>query len=292
MEKDALLEIVLHDLKEVETLVQSFKGKTEISPAFLRLTRKRIQSIMEEIDMLEELAEPPSGEDHTRHTPSSSPREEIPVREADRPAKDEPSKTTPPPTPDTEKKTTEQEEEQTPETKVKEEPEAAPRETISAPEKKTETDGTREKEPPATQTDSENTRNQEQAPPQPSPETSKDPEQEETKKEHKVLGEKLTREKSSYNEEIARKATNGAARRFRTSPPIADLRKAMGINDRFYYQRELFGGSAGLMNQTLDQLNEMQSMDDARNFLLTNFNWDPENEAVISFLEIVERRYL
>jgi hypothetical protein len=35
----------------------------------------------------------------------------------------------------------------------------------------------------------------------------------------------------------------------------------------------------------------MGDINEAHNFLLANFNWDPENEAVLSFMELVERRY-
>jgi len=287
MEKDALLEIVLHDIKEVETLMQSFKGKAELSQAFFKLTRRKMQSILEEIDMLEELADMPSNASSTTEAKERIAEIMESTKESTSPdsksQKEEPSEKGP----KTESERRKPEGDHAPE---KTEPitEAPGEETTSsAPQ-----EPAKEEEPaPSTpEVSSEKKEPPEAKEPEPSPA----PEREvhsSPKKEHQVLGERLNTGKSSYNEQIARKATNGASRRL-INKPVSDLRKALGINDRFFFQRELFGGSAGLLNETLDQLNEMSNMEDARNFLLTNFNWNADNESVISFMNFVERRFL
>ncbi|MGM0377319.1 MAG: hypothetical protein ACQEQ0_11115 [Bacteroidota bacterium] len=291
MEKDALLEIVLHDLKEVETLMQSFKGKAELSPAFFKLTRRKMQSILEEIDMLEELADMPSGstsasEVKERISEIMESAKESAASESKEPNRDTENTAKPEPKP------REKESNETPE-KAADVAEPRKEDTPSpAPQEPAKEDPPKEEEP--VPKSPEQSPAKENSPETKAHKTSSIPEREDhssPKKESRVLGERLNTGKSSYNEQIGRKATNGASRRL-INKPVSDLRKALGINDRFFFQRELFGGSAGLLNETLDQLNEMNNMEDARNFLLANFNWNPDNESVISFMNFVERRFL
>lgn len=45
------------------------------------------------------------------------------------------------------------------------------------------------------------------------------------------------------------------------------------------------------MNQTLDQLNQMNSLSSAKSFLAANFKWKPDQEAVHAFMDLLERRF-
>ena len=290
MEKDALLEILSHDLKEVDHLIQSVKGEKALSQAFFRLTRNRIKSILEELDMLEELSVP----EKPANAEFSNPETETPDSEADTEFHNQP--TAPSSKAEKAKESLDSEEEQPSgniniEAKEKEEVKSVPPQAEPILQNETTTE-TEKKMSPSQETETE----KEAVYPE-SEETEKTPvkkefKPQEPKKETKVLGEKLNTGKSSFNEQIAKNKTASPKKRSFTSPPINDLRKAIGINDRFFFQRELFSNNADLMNQTLDQLNEMKDIQDAQNFLLANFNWDPENEAVLQFMELVERRYL
>lgn len=276
MEKDALLEIIIHDLKEVEIMAENAKGDKQLSKAYFKLSRNRINSILDEIEMLEEISLPvsrtqateshktPENQDHEKDSPViDQEKEEKNNREATKPNETEP-KDFP--------------EHKTPEDK------SVPSQDETTQEKES------EQEPTVTNVSDEKAASKEDIP-VPSPEPEKKPDQEK-KKENQVLGEKLVSEKSSFNEQIGKHQKSTSSQRSFSAPPISDLKKAMGINDRFFFQRELFGGSADVMNQTLEQLNDMHGINEAQNFLLANFNWDPENEAVLSFMELVERRYL
>lgn len=71
---------------------------------------------------------------------------------------------------------------------------------------------------------------------------------------------------------------------------IADLRKAIGLNDRIRFQRELFGGDASLMNSTIDALNSSASLAEALEYIGANFKWDEDNDTVKYFKEILTRK--
>lgn len=109
-------------------------------------------------------------------------------------------------------------------------------------------------------------------------------------KKNTVLGEQIHTEVKSVNEQIAVKKEGSHFTQI--GKPVDDVRKAIGINDRFYYQRELFGGSMELLNQTLDQLNQMDSFESARQFLQSNFKWEEDNEVSQSFIKNIQRRFI
>jgi outer membrane biosynthesis protein TonB len=292
MEKDALLEIVLHDLKEVETLVQSFKGKPAISQAFFKLTRNKVHSILEEIEMLAELTgatQESSDQKAGKIISEPSAENNLESNTIAKPGKKTFSSNEPDTEPDIIPEPIQK--------KSKPEPSQEPANAAKPVQEKTETNHNssepeptpekQQKQDVPTTCRSEFTEKAKDVHAESMPDKTKN----ETSNNNKVLGEQL-RKDQSFNDHIARNPGNGPAKRLLTSPPIADLKRALGINDRFFFQRELFGGNANLMNQTLDQLNEMDGVADARNFLLANFNWDKENDAVASFLELIERRFI
>ena len=55
MEKEALIDIILNDLKEVNNLISTFKGNNKINNAFIKLTHTKIANITEELNLLEQL---------------------------------------------------------------------------------------------------------------------------------------------------------------------------------------------------------------------------------------------
>ncbi len=313
MEKDALLDIIAHDLKEVESLIQSFKGKSTISQPYFRLTRKRIDSILEELEMLEELN---SGSDNKAEISEKTKAEILEKTEIvkdkiqKQPRQEENKKTETEMAKSGDKHT--REEDASPESSQKD-PGTAPVETHSKPNHSNEktTDNPEKVKDDTTLTPDISTGNkpaqpasiQENKSDKPVNNHSRNPssnnqtidnktETSSSKKGPAILGDKLKSGNASYNEHFAKNSTKNPAKRSFTSPPISDLKKALGLNDRFFYQRELFGENADLMNQTLNQLNQMNGFEDARNFLFANFNWDQEEEAVVSFLNLIQRRFL
>ncbi len=103
-----------------------------------------------------------------------------------------------------------------------------------------------------------------------------------------VLGEVLGKDNKSLNEQLATKK-NTSESSFQS--PILDLKNAIGINDRFLFQRELFNNNADVYNQVVDQINAIQDYDSAIAFIKGNFNWNLEDEATITFFELVKRRF-
>jgi hypothetical protein len=79
--------------------------------------------------------------------------------------------------------------------------------------------------------------------------------------------------------------------------PIADLRKAIALNDRLLLTRELFGGDATAFETAIQTLNGFSNFDQAKNWIVDNcvarFNWTDKNTAEDAkrFIKLIRRRY-
>lgn len=246
MEKEALLDIILQDLKELDRLLRTFSGKDHIPEAFIHLAQSKVSGIANEVGLLGSLAQSSS---QTTAAPETTPQPESEPTPITAPA---PEPEEEPKMEQTEEPTEDAQEQPKVESKVesKEQPkvESKLQKPTVAPPSSPEAPGT----------------------------------------EKKVLGELLGKDRTSFNEKLGNGQGNGSNK---VLSPITDLRKGLGINDRFFFQRELFNGSSDVMNQTLDQLNQMNSLSSAKSFLAANFKWKPDQEAVHAFMDLLERRF-
>ena len=77
--------------------------------------------------------------------------------------------------------------------------------------------------------------------------------------------------------------------------PIHSLKDAFSLNDRYLFANELFKKNMALFNDTVKAIDSCSSLIEAQEILTkTNaaLNWDTENERVISFYSLVDRRFL
>ena len=72
--------------------------------------------------------------------------------------------------------------------------------------------------------------------------------------------------------------------------PVTSLQSAIGINDRFQYIRELFEGSADNFVKTVADLDSMNDIKEAVNYLQSNFKWK-KNETSLKFVSLIKRRF-
>ncbi len=79
--------------------------------------------------------------------------------------------------------------------------------------------------------------------------------------------------------------------------PIADLRKAIALNDRLLLTRELFGGDAQAFENAISALNSFAGFDQAKHYLIENcvmrYHWTEKKhqETARNFIKLVRRRY-
>lgn len=100
-----------------------------------------------------------------------------------------------------------------------------------------------------------------------------------------------------YEELFAFKEATDLSQKLSTSP-IEDLSKVLGMNEKYLYINELFGGDVAAFQTTLKQLNNGTHFDQARQYLeqtcIGQHNWMDKNKKVIAknFVKLVRRRYL
>lgn len=71
---------------------------------------------------------------------------------------------------------------------------------------------------------------------------------------------------------------------------ITDIRKAMGLNDRFLMIRDLFAGDADRFDATIDTLNEFEDLDECMIYIVENFKWNPDSEGAKLLVSLIERK--
>lgn len=74
--------------------------------------------------------------------------------------------------------------------------------------------------------------------------------------------------------------------------PIENLSKGIGLNDKFLFSKELFGGNSQKFNTTIDTVNAMNSFEDAMIYIQENFSWASSNPVAKHFMTLVRRRFM
>jgi hypothetical protein len=77
--------------------------------------------------------------------------------------------------------------------------------------------------------------------------------------------------------------------------PISDLKKAIGLNEKFLFINHLFDGNLQVYNQAIEYLDASPSKVAAKeyiqNTLVPQFGWELQSNTCQLFMELVERRF-
>lgn len=77
--------------------------------------------------------------------------------------------------------------------------------------------------------------------------------------------------------------------------PIIDLKKEIGINERYLMTENLFSGDSEAFTNAITQLNELNNHNDALDYLKKElskkYNWNLKSNHVKRLFKLVERRY-
>jgi hypothetical protein len=77
--------------------------------------------------------------------------------------------------------------------------------------------------------------------------------------------------------------------------PIRDLRKAIGINDRYVFINELFGGNEAMFERSLKTLNGFSILPEAEFWmqreLQFKMGWKEDDPLALQFIQLVRRRF-
>ncbi|MCC6385070.1 MAG: hypothetical protein LC117_08670 [Bacteroidia bacterium] len=80
-----------------------------------------------------------------------------------------------------------------------------------------------------------------------------------------------------------------------SSTPVSDLKKSIGINERFKFINELFESNTSEYNHFIEQLNACSTSDEALNLMETEYvaklGWSKEEETYQSLVTLVSRKF-
>ena len=70
-----------------------------------------------------------------------------------------------------------------------------------------------------------------------------------------------------------------------------DIFRAFTLNDKFRFRRELFRNSQDEFDETLNVISQMSSITEAEEYIYDDLCWDPDNEDVKAFMDVVAKHF-
>lgn len=104
-----------------------------------------------------------------------------------------------------------------------------------------------------------------------------------------VLGDVIAPHVQTLGESIA--PPRDIAAELRHREPVTDLRRAVGINDKFLLIRDLFNGNGSLYEITIRRLNEFDNLDDCLIYIAEHFAWNPNSDGAKLLMDLLERKF-
>lgn len=105
--------------------------------------------------------------------------------------------------------------------------------------------------------------------------------------------ERIAEKKESLNDRLKQEKTELA--HLLKETPIKDLRKGIGINDRFVFVKELFRGDDAAYERSIKTINNFGIYSEAEYWmsreLKLKLGWDEDNATVQHFYQLVRRRF-
>ena len=106
---------------------------------------------------------------------------------------------------------------------------------------------------------------------------------------HEIIGEK----KESLNDKLKQEKTEVV--HVLKDSPIKDLRKGIGINDRFHFVNELFRGDDAMYERSIKTINGFHILSEAEYWinreLKFKLGWNDNKDTVQHFYHLVRRRF-
>jgi hypothetical protein len=111
--------------------------------------------------------------------------------------------------------------------------------------------------------------------------------------EKKEVNDMVVGEAASLNDTLKTTATEVSHKL--TDLPVKDLKRAIGINERFLYLNELFRGDEAMYERSIKTINSFSIFPEAeywiRRELKTKLGWKDSDPTVMQFDQLVKRRF-
>jgi len=103
------------------------------------------------------------------------------------------------------------------------------------------------------------------------------------------------KEKESLSAQISKTRNDESIADKLQKKPLVDLKKSIGINERFAFINELFDGNQIHFNETIETINTFNNYEEANNILhnelATKYKWDLKSHSFNELHELIKRRF-
>ncbi len=110
--------------------------------------------------------------------------------------------------------------------------------------------------------------------------------------ERPIVKKKTVEEKKFINEKLGEQTIKKDVSSKLQGPAIKTIAGSLGINDKFLFIRELFGGNADTFRLTMNELDEVHNFNEAYSLLMDRFHWDMDSEPVQMLLNLIRRKFI
>ncbi|SMO64247.1 hypothetical protein [Solitalea koreensis] len=102
-------------------------------------------------------------------------------------------------------------------------------------------------------------------------------------------------EKNSVNDSLAQLKIGKQHVNESVQKQVKDIRAGIGLNEKFTFIKTLFNNDQKAYDQSLDQINTLSTINEARTFikneLMTAYEWNNKQEIAEKFLTILNKRF-
>lgn len=104
-----------------------------------------------------------------------------------------------------------------------------------------------------------------------------------------VLGEVINHDVQTLADTIA--PPRDMASELLRNEPVTDLRKAIGLNDKFLLIRDLFDGDGEAYERAIGALNDCGDLDDCMIYIAEHYAWNPNSDGAKLLMDLLERKF-
>ena len=122
-----------------------------------------------------------------------------------------------------------------------------------------------------------------------------EPEEEPEEEDSGIRTYRIVRENAPTLGDLLEKTEDNSLAARLQRKPVSDLISAIGINDKFLFLNELFGGSMEKYNKSIRSLNSFSTLLGAKTYmseLQIEFQWDCSSDAYKKLADLVERKFI
>jgi hypothetical protein len=105
-----------------------------------------------------------------------------------------------------------------------------------------------------------------------------------------IVADKFSHKSNTLYEQFGRSHNEDDISASLKTKPIENLSDAIGLNDKFLFIKEIFGGSITSYDEAITRLNKVENLPDAKAIIMSYTDKGDDNEVVYQLLNLVKRK--